>query len=143
MINNIAVAVPLKGGGLCPIVVAIATDGRSIVAFVTVGTSCDPAFVAVEAPNVVWSCAAFTRGTAAAAFTAGTRDGSKMEFTLPIVGTVCGALMAPRGTPGRLPNVAVSLVALVSIATAGCFASCWDLVNLNRTPLDGLYSGAQ
>ena len=69
-----------------------------------------------------------------------------MVKALPVVPTVCGAPMAPDDTPGPSPSLAVPRAALVSVATAGCFASGWflkHLVVLNQTLCDSLlFSGA-
>ena len=71
-----------------------------------------------------------------------------MVKALPVVPTVCGARLAPDDTPGPSPSLAVPMVALVLVATAGCFASGWflkhfNLVVLNRTLCDSLlFSGA-
>ena len=59
--------------------------------------------------------------------------GSKMDSAkLPIVPTVCGACMAPYDPPGPLPHVAISRVAVVPMATAGCFACCGFVRELVR-----------
>ena len=69
-----------------------------------------------------------------------------MVKALPVVPTVCGAPMTPDDTPGPSPSLAVPMVALVLVATAGCFASGWfftHLVVLSHTLCDSLlFSGA-